>query len=73
MSLHRVSTVFLFIFVLLLSSDSNDCLPMQIYYTICDEAPRLATYALLPVIRRFTLPYGISVSLLFCFYTSRFF
>lgn len=35
--------------------------PLKIQYTICDEAPQLATYALLPVVRRFTAPYGIDV------------
>eukprot|EP00211_Chloroparvula_japonica_P003809 CAMPEP_0119144180 /NCGR_PEP_ID=MMETSP1310-20130426/35480_1 /TAXON_ID=464262 /ORGANISM="Genus nov. species nov., Strain RCC2339" /LENGTH=750 /DNA_ID=CAMNT_0007135889 /DNA_START=181 /DNA_END=2433 /DNA_ORIENTATION=- len=32
-----------------------------IQYTITDEAPQLATYAFLPVIRRFAKPYGIEV------------
>lgn len=32
-----------------------------IQYTICDEAPQLATYAFLPVIRRFTKPYNIKI------------
>jgi len=32
-----------------------------IHYTITDEAPQLATYALLPVLRRFTSPYGIKL------------
>ena len=31
----------------------------KIHYTHTDEAPMLATYALLPVIRRFTEPAGI--------------
>lgn len=34
---------------------------MQIQYTICDEAPQLATYALLPVLRRIIEPFGIRV------------
>jgi len=33
----------------------------KIIYTICDEAPMLATYALLPVIQRFAVPMGINV------------
>jgi len=33
----------------------------KIHYTHCDEAPMLATYALLPIIRRFTDPAGIVV------------
>eukprot|EP00457_Paulinella_chromatophora_P001663 gb/GEZN01001665.1/.p1 GENE.gb/GEZN01001665.1/~~gb/GEZN01001665.1/.p1 ORF type:complete len:761 (+),score=125.11 gb/GEZN01001665.1/:34-2316(+) len=33
----------------------------SIQYTLTDEAPALATYALLPVIRRFTNPAGIKV------------
>eukprot|EP01094_Clydonella_sp_ATCC50884_P002626 TRINITY_DN119_c0_g1_i6.p1 TRINITY_DN119_c0_g1~~TRINITY_DN119_c0_g1_i6.p1 ORF type:complete len:824 (+),score=365.29 TRINITY_DN119_c0_g1_i6:35-2473(+) len=32
-----------------------------IQYTITDEAPQLATYAFLPVVRRFAAPYGIGV------------
>ena len=34
---------------------------VKIHYTHCDEAPMLATYALLPVIKRFTQPAGIEV------------
>ena len=33
----------------------------RIHYTHTDEAPMLATYALLPIIRRFTNPAGIAV------------
>ena len=33
----------------------------KIHYTHTDEAPMLATYALLPIIRRFTDPAGIVV------------
>jgi isocitrate dehydrogenase len=33
----------------------------KITYTLCDEAPALATYSLLPVVQRFTRPAGISV------------
>jgi isocitrate dehydrogenase len=33
----------------------------KIHYTHCDEAPMLATYALLPIIRRFTDPAGVAV------------
>jgi isocitrate dehydrogenase len=33
----------------------------KIVYTYTDEAPMLATYALLPIIRRFTDPAGIKV------------
>ena len=33
----------------------------KIHYTHTDEAPMLATYALLPIIRRFTSPAGIAV------------
>ena len=35
----------------------------KIVYTHCDEAPALATYSLLPMIRRFTEPAGINVEL----------
>ncbi len=34
----------------------------SIEYTVCDEAPQLATYALLPVLRRFAQPYDIAVN-----------
>jgi isocitrate dehydrogenase len=33
----------------------------KIIYTICDEAPALATYSLLPIIKKFTDPAGIVV------------
>jgi len=33
----------------------------KIYYTHTDEAPMLATYALLPIIKRFTQPAGVDV------------
>ena len=33
----------------------------KILYTITDEAPALATYALLPIIKRFTDPAGVAV------------
>jgi hypothetical protein len=33
----------------------------KIHYTYCDEAPMLATIALLPIIKRFTQPAGIEV------------
>ena len=33
----------------------------KIIYTYTDEAPLLATYSLLPVINRFTIPYGVAV------------
>jgi len=33
----------------------------KIYYTLTDEAPRLATYSLLPIIRKFTEPAGIDI------------
>ncbi len=33
----------------------------KIIYTLTDEAPRLATYSLLPVIRTFTAPAGIDI------------
>jgi len=33
----------------------------KIIYTLTDEAPRLATYSLLPIIRTFTAPAGIDV------------
>jgi len=33
----------------------------KIIYSLTDEAPALATYSLLPIIRRFTVPYGIDV------------
>ena len=33
-----------------------------IIYTLTDEAPLLATYAFLPVVRAFTAPAGIAVS-----------
>ena len=33
----------------------------KIIYTECDEAPALATYALLPVIQRFAAPLGVKV------------
>ena len=33
----------------------------KILYTITDEAPALATYALLPIIKRFTDPAGVTV------------
>jgi len=33
----------------------------KIIYTITDEAPALATYALLPILKRFTVPYGIDL------------
>jgi len=33
----------------------------KIVYTITDEAPMLATYAFLPIIKRFTDPCGITV------------
>merc|ERR1712159_902723 len=35
----------------------------KIIYTHTDEAPALATYAFLPIIRKFTDPAGISVEL----------
>ena len=41
------------------------CLSTQnpkIIYSLTDEAPALATYSLLPIIRRFTVPYGIDVT-----------
>ncbi|MGB5704949.1 MAG: NADP-dependent isocitrate dehydrogenase, partial [Polyangiales bacterium] len=34
-----------------------------IYYTKTDEAPLLATYSLLPILRAFTAPAGIAVEL----------
>jgi isocitrate dehydrogenase len=40
-------------------ADSSD--PPTIRYTITDEAPQLATYALLPVIKRFAGPCGVKV------------
>ena len=33
----------------------------KIIYTLTDEAPRLATYSLLPILRAFTKPAGIEV------------
>ena len=33
----------------------------KIYYTLTDEAPRLATCSLLPIIRTFTAPAGIEI------------
>ena len=33
----------------------------RIIYTLTDEAPRLATYSLLPVLRAFTKPAGIEI------------
>src|SRR5438477_3407638 len=33
----------------------------KIIYTLTDEAPRLATYSLLPILRAFTRPAGIEV------------
>jgi len=33
----------------------------KIIYTLTDEAPALATYALLPILRRFTVPHGIDL------------
>jgi len=33
----------------------------KIYYTLTDEAPLLATYAFLPIIRRFTDPAGVAI------------
>jgi isocitrate dehydrogenase len=33
----------------------------KIIYTLTDEAPRLATYSLLPIIRAFAAPAGIEV------------
>eukprot|EP01050_Picozoa_sp_SAG11_P048495 SAG11_NODE_25971_length_351_cov_1.015873_1_plen_83_part_10 len=35
----------------------------KIVYTYTDEAPMLATYSLLPIIRKFTDPAGIQVDL----------
>ena len=35
--------------------------PNKIHWTITDEAPALATHALLPIITRFTEPCGVSV------------
>ena len=35
--------------------------PTKIMWTITDEAPALATYALLPIIKRFTEPVGINI------------
>jgi isocitrate dehydrogenase len=35
----------------------------KIFYTVTDEAPMLATYAFLPVVRRFVEPAGIDVEL----------
>ena len=35
----------------------------KIVYTLTDEAPMLATYAFLPIIKRFTEPLGIGVEL----------
>ena len=34
----------------------------KIYYTLTDEAPRLATSSLLPIIRKFTEPAGIEIA-----------
>ena len=34
-----------------------------LYWTYTDEAPALATFALLPVVKRFTDPAGLSVEL----------
>ena len=36
----------------------------KIVYTYTDEAPMLATYSLLPIIRKFTDPAGIQVDLI---------
>ena len=33
-----------------------------IVYTLTDEAPRLATYSLLPIVRAFTKPAGIEIA-----------
>ena len=33
----------------------------KIIYTLTDEAPRLATYSLLPIVRAFTRPAGIEI------------
>ena len=33
----------------------------KIIYTLTDEAPRLATYSLLPILRAFTRPAGIEI------------
>ena len=33
----------------------------RIVYTLTDEAPRLATYSLLPILRAFTKPAGIEI------------
>ncbi len=33
----------------------------RIVYTLTDEAPRLATYSLLPILRAFTRPAGIEI------------
>ena len=33
----------------------------RIIYTLTDEAPRLATYSLLPILRAFTKPAGIEI------------
>lgn len=35
---------------------------VQIQYTICDEAPQLATYAFLPVVQKFSEAFGINVA-----------
>ena len=34
----------------------------KIIYTLTDEAPRLATYSLLPVLRAFAAPAGIEIA-----------
>jgi isocitrate dehydrogenase len=39
----------------------RDTMTEQIFYTVTDEAPRLATYSLLPIVRAFTKAAGIMV------------
>src|SRR5665647_1254797 len=41
--------------------DENDMTTQKIIYTLTDEAPRLATYSLLPIVQAFTKAAGVAV------------
>jgi isocitrate dehydrogenase len=44
-----------------ISRDENDMTSQKIIYTLTDEAPRLATYSLLPIVQAFTKAAGVVV------------
>jgi isocitrate dehydrogenase len=44
-----------------ISRNENDMTSQKIIYTLTDEAPRLATYSLLPIVQAFTMAAGVLV------------